>query len=233
MLVLLRIDPSGSSVTPLALCNATDLLNSRFRQHGLSAKEIVFGRDQFTGIKLEVSSDQIALKQHQLRLQNHAASAYSKASVKRKASEASVHVGDLVFIKSEGSKHNPRHRYIISNISGGIASLQKMNAAKMSSQKYEVPLTQLFPAIANQSNRFIYRHPSSDDTSEDEEVTEVHHDSAVHDTSDMESNHTSSDPDVSQSSSDDGTSGIDNPPMQRPVRHAREPAWLRGNEWER
>ena len=40
---LLKMDPSGSIVTPLALSTATDTLNSRIRHHGLSAKEVVFG----------------------------------------------------------------------------------------------------------------------------------------------------------------------------------------------
>ena len=36
---LLKMDPSGSPVTPLTLSTATNTLNSRIRQQGLSAKE--------------------------------------------------------------------------------------------------------------------------------------------------------------------------------------------------
>ena len=127
---LLKIDPSGSPVTQLVLSNATDVLNSRIRHQGLSAKEIVFGRDQYTGNKLLdgnlLDGKEISDKQDKLRKANHKPSAYSKSKSKQQAIDASVDVGDLVFIKTEGSKNTPRERYIIVSIQGRNAFLQKM-----------------------------------------------------------------------------------------------------------
>ena len=129
---LLHIDPSGSTVSPLALCMATDILNSRIRHQGLSAKEIVFGWDQFTGAKLEITGDQIAKNQEKARQLNHPPSSFSKATIKRKALNASVRVGDLVFLKTEGDKNCARERYIVMNIlNETTAILTKMNNSKM------------------------------------------------------------------------------------------------------
>ena len=107
------MDPSGSPVTPLALSTATETLNSRIRHQGLSAKEIVFGRDQFTGAKLLVDGECISRRQEEIRKANHDPSAVSKARRKVRAADAAVKEGDLVFIKSEGSKFSPRDRYRI------------------------------------------------------------------------------------------------------------------------
>ena len=168
---LLRMDPSGSPVTTLTLSTATDTLNSRIRHQGLSAKEIVFGRDQYTGAKLLVDGESISRRQEEIRKGNHGPSAMSKAKKKVGAVDAAVKEGDLVFIKSEGSKNNPRDRYIITNITGRDAILQKMNTSKFCSKKYEVPLSDLFPAIERSDHSPMPAHTGTpgEDTSSDED----------------------------------------------------------------
>ena len=121
---LLKVDPTGSPVTPLVLNSATDTLNSRIRYQGISAKEIIFGRDQITGNKLHVDHAMIKRNQEESREKNHPFSSTSKADIKKEASNASVKVGDLVFIKDEGSKHSPREKYIIVKIKNQDAVLQ-------------------------------------------------------------------------------------------------------------
>ena len=226
---LLHIDPSGSTVSPLALCMATDILNSRIRHQGLSAKEIVFGRDQFTGAKLEITGDQIAKNQEKSRQLNHPPSSFSKATIKRKALNASVRVGDLVFLK--GDKNCARERYIVMNIlNETTAILTKMNNSKMMSRKYEVPLTHIFPAIEKTLNSFSPEHCndfSYDEPSEEEEIS--------NNGTDGEDEISASTPELSDNSNSDEEvlSDDNNPHMQRPLRQRRELAWLRGNEWER
>ena len=58
-----------------------------------------------------------------------------------------------MFIKSEGSKHQPRERYIITKIDNDNATIQKMNNLKFMSKKYEVPLCKIFPAIKDMPSK--------------------------------------------------------------------------------
>ena len=225
---LLKLDPSGSPVTPLALSTATDVLNSRIRHQGLSAKEIVFGRDQFTGTKLVVDGNEISDRQDKMRKRNHDPSAYSKSSSKKKAVDADVKIGDLVFIKSEGSKHKPRERYIIINIAGRKATLQKMNATKFCSRKYEVDLNKIFPVVTNHEG-YCDTPNYVDDNESDTSVDEIDGHSSVQgdedpvtEGSEEEDEEVSADEDVSDTNSGG-----------RPVRNRREPAWLRDPQWVR
>ena len=162
---------------------------------------------------------------------NHPPSSFSKATIKRKALNASVRVGDLVFIKTEGDKNCARERYIVMNIlNETTAILTKMNNSKMMSRKYEVPLTHIFPAIEKMLNSFSPEHCndfSHDETSEEEEIS--------NNGTDGEDQTSASTPELSDNSNSDEEvlSDDNNPHMQWPLRQRREPAWLRGNEWER
>lgn len=223
---LLKIDPSGSPVTQLVLSNATDVLNSRIRHQGLSAKEIVFGRDQYTGNKLLVDGKEISDKQDKLRKANHKPSAYSKSKSKQQAIDASVDVGDLVFIKTEGSKNTPRERYIIVSIQGRNAFLQKMNTDKFCSKRYEVPLSKLYPIIEKKGECFIPHqayHSDSDSTSEediqDQEPSSNEEEEEASESEDEEEMEAENELDVGQ--------------VLRPVRERREPAWMRDPQWVR
>ena len=220
---LLKIDPSGSPVTPLVLSTATDVLNSRTRHQGLSAKEIVFGRDQYTGNKLVVDGKEISDKQDKLRKTNHLPSAYSKSKSKQKAIDASVEVGDLVFIKSEGSKNNPRERYIIVSIKDRNAILQKMNTTKFCSKRYEVPLSKLYLAVEKIGECHTPHqtsHSDSDSTSEE----------------DAQEYSSTEEEEIASESEDDEEMGAENGldmGRARPARERREPAWMRDPQWVR
>ena len=82
-------------------------MNSRKRNRGLSVKEIILHRDQNTGKKLPFDDKDLSLLQGKLRIQNHPASSKSNARGGPKAKVAAIVVGDLVFLKSEGTKFNP------------------------------------------------------------------------------------------------------------------------------
>ncbi|XP_063968866.1 uncharacterized protein LOC135157450 [Lytechinus pictus] len=96
---LLRDDPRGGPVTPLALALATAHLNSRIRCVGLSARELWTQRDQFTSEQIPLRDMDVITNQHEKRLSNHGPSMESKAP-KRLSSmgESLVHVGDLVYL---------------------------------------------------------------------------------------------------------------------------------------
>ena len=222
------MDPSGSPVTPLALSTATNTLNSRIRHQGLSAKEIVFGRDQFTGEKLVVDCDSISKMQDEIRKSNHDPSARSKARRKQKAVEAAVREGDLVFIKSEGNKNNPRERYIITKIEGTEAVLQKMNSLSLASKKYEVPLTHLLPAVDKDRRCVVPRRVPQDlDTSSGEDVD------PLESVEEEDASPSGSESEEESEDEDPGQQPVIDRAVRRSARNRREPAWLRNSPWTR
>ena len=64
---LLRLDPSGNPVSNVMLQDAVHLLNTRVRNRNLSAKELLFCRDQITLQPLDVNDVDISHKQQELR----------------------------------------------------------------------------------------------------------------------------------------------------------------------
>jgi hypothetical protein len=228
-LELLKMDPSGSAVTPLALSTATDTLNSRIRHQGLSAKEVVFGRDQFTGEKLVVDGASISKRQDELRKSNHVPSARSKARKKQDAVDAAVNVGDLVYIEHEGGKHNPRERYIVTKIVGSEVVLQKMNSSSLSSKKYEVPLTHLLPVVDKGDRCSTPRHVAhlDSDTSTEEEFD------ASESAEETDGLPSESDAEDDMEDEDPGPRPVPDHAVRRSVRNRRQPAWLRSTHWAR
>ena len=144
---LLRIDPSGSPVSPTSLQQAVKILNTRIRNRGLSAQEMLFCRDQNTGEQLNVHDANLSIEQETIRGENHLHSSRSKARGAPAAQNANVTRGDLVFIKSEGDKNKSRDTYLVMDIQNTMAILQKLNGTKFQSRRYEVPLTNVFHAI--------------------------------------------------------------------------------------
>ena len=143
-LELLKTIPGGVPVSAASLTKAVAVLNARIRKTGLSAKEMLFGRDQVSGERLQFTDDQLAESQVSARTKNHLYSSKSKAGPKGQvAIEAEVGVGSLVFIKHDGSKFRCRETYIVVSVKGSSAMLQKMNGGKLMSTQYEVPLTKL------------------------------------------------------------------------------------------
>ena len=141
----LKIGCSNIQVSEIQLQTALDILNGRVRNRGLSAKEIVFQRDQHSLEQLGFNDKDLANQQSNIRLQNHSSSARSKAPGKGVASTTAYEVGSLVFIKNERDKNKARDRYIIVTVNNKNAILQKLTD-KFMAKKYTVPLNRLYPA---------------------------------------------------------------------------------------
>ena len=152
-LEILKIDPSGKPISAATLSKATDVLNTRIRKSGLSAKEMFFRRDQVSGKQLNFDDSSLGAVQLKFRESNHLASAKSKARGGKHASSEGISVGSIVFIKQEGSKFCPRESYLVVKIlDSNVAVLQKMDLNKrcFRSQTYEVPLCKLYPSVVEQ-----------------------------------------------------------------------------------
>jgi hypothetical protein len=113
---LLRQEPGGGPASSLTLSIAVARMNSRIRSRGLSPREMITQRDQFTNIQIPVCDRQLIIEQHQARVQNHPYSAKAKAPLQKPASRVSVEVGDLVYLHNDRSKLHARDRYLVVSV---------------------------------------------------------------------------------------------------------------------
>ena len=101
-------------------------------------------RDQFTNSQIPLSDLQLIQHQHSLRLHNHPASESSKASDFRPHPPASLQVGDLVYITSDGSRTHARSRYLVVSIHGLWCNVGKFADSQLRSTSYRVKLSECY-----------------------------------------------------------------------------------------
>ena len=147
---ILRVLPEGGQINKSQLAVVVNQLNSRIRNRGLSAWEILNQRNQFTGEQLDFSDLHLSEEQAQQRATNQQASAKFKARGKPPAENASVEVGSLVYIKSEGEKHKARERYLVTEVNNDSCTLQKFVKSQLRSQKYSLKLSEVYPVRPEQ-----------------------------------------------------------------------------------
>ena len=136
---LLRDDPHGGPVTPLTLALATNRLNSRLRGNGLSARELWTQRDQFTSEQIPISDRDIIMTQHNRRLSNHGPSVKSKAPTRPPPSQdVDIHVGDLVYLRTDRSKTHTRPRYLVCTVEDEWCNIRKFVGSQLRSTSYRV-----------------------------------------------------------------------------------------------
>ena len=95
------------------LAKATTAVNEKVRHQGLSSKEILFSRDQFTMEKIEVDDEDFIREKMEIRKKENIYSAKSKAKIDQPAVSANAEKGHLVFLKKDGSKLERRDLYLV------------------------------------------------------------------------------------------------------------------------
>ena len=95
------------------LAKATTAVNEKVRQQGLSAKEIIFSRDQVTLENIDLKDEALAEEKMKIRETENIYSAKSKASTSLPAKSANALRGQLVFLKKDGSKLERRDLYLV------------------------------------------------------------------------------------------------------------------------
>ena len=103
-----RISPSSTTLNQMTLTRATTVVNESIRHHNLSSKEIQFSRDLINADNLKLDDNEIKDKIEQHRTMNNPHSAKAKSSSKQTATRAEASQGQLVFLKTEGSKNKKR-----------------------------------------------------------------------------------------------------------------------------
>ena len=108
-----KIAPSGNVVNVKILSKATNTVNEKIRNQGLSAKEILFSRDQFSQKNLDLQDDSISKLVMESRDKNNPYSSKSKSTTKKPAIPANARKGNVVFLKHDGDKHSKRDLYLV------------------------------------------------------------------------------------------------------------------------
>ena len=121
-----KLAPSPNVVNQTILTKATAVVNEKVRAHGMSSKEILFSRDQYTEENLDLKDSDIKHSIMESRVKSNVYSAKSKATVDKKAEAAGAVPGDLVFLKKDGDKHNKRDTYLVMKTDGDYLTICKI-----------------------------------------------------------------------------------------------------------
>ena len=108
----LRLDPNGGPITETDRIVITKMMNTRIRDRGVSAKEMMFRRDLVTNEPLQTSDKDLAQEQFEKRKQSHNRQSEKEKKVVKKPEEK-FNVGDRVYIKHALSKIRGREEHRI------------------------------------------------------------------------------------------------------------------------
>ena len=154
---LIKLSPAGGKINPSILAQATMLLNTKIRNRGYTAAELHFSRDSHDSSNLTLDDSQLSETQKQLRKQNHAYLSKSRAPKGQPQISPTVEQGDIVFLKSRGSKHLARDPHIVTDThESGKVSLRK--ALHTSPNAYQLPNLSHKSKLVNP--KFIYKPTS-------------------------------------------------------------------------
>ena len=142
---ILRLLPEGGPISSEQLAVVVNQLNSRIRNRGLSAWEILCQRNQFTGEQIDINDLALSEQQAQLRAANQEYSSKHKSHGKPPAQEANISKGSLVYIKSEGDKTRARDRYLVVDVKEDSCVLQKLLKSTLRAKQFQLKLTEVYP----------------------------------------------------------------------------------------
>ena len=166
---LVKQNPRGGSITDALLATATSQLNSRLRYSGLSAREMLFQRDQFSNHQIPVCDVSNIATQHNNRKSNHAHSEKAKAPLKLYNKSSNINIGDLVYVNDDYNKHKPRDRYIVTNIDSQFVHLRKFAGNQFRLSTYKVKPSQCIKVSDQIEPMHVGQHfrPASSDSEDD------------------------------------------------------------------
>ena len=166
---LLKQDPSGGMINELSLATATARLNARIRTRGLSAREMLFQRDQFTNDQIPVTDMDLIIEQHEAKLKNHQYSERAKAPCKDMRPDAEVDVGDIVYVHNDASKLKARDRYIVASSDNDWLYIRKFVGKQLRRNSYKVKRSECYRVPSLKPKPLLGRVP--DQSMEEEEGT--------------------------------------------------------------
>ena len=120
------VSPAGEKISAHQLAKIVTCLNNRNRNQDLSAAEIHFSRDSVRGVNLQLDDKKLRAEKIQMREVNHPYSAKSKAPKGKPSPSTEISTGDMVFIKSQGSKHEARSPFLVTGTGAEKITMRKM-----------------------------------------------------------------------------------------------------------
>ena len=151
---LRKLKPEGDAIDENTLVLATKFLNEKVRQHGYSAKELLFRRNQETLVEIDIKDSELKEKVNKTRKESHLPNSKSKAKGKSPPKTPNISVGQIGFIKHEHSKHSVRPAYYVTKVDeeNKIVTAKKMlhvhskKPTKFQNINYEIKLSDFIPA---------------------------------------------------------------------------------------
>ena len=172
---ILRLDPTGGQITAFQLSAVVSQLNCHIRGSRMSAREMLFQRDQFLNTQLPIEDHKLALQQHQRRLANHQSSASSKAPTCTSRDHCpDISIGDLVYLFNDKNKHKGRDRYLVVSCDGQWCNIWKFVGNQLRSNSYCVKRSECYKVAPHTREPHMDCHDAPGEECEDEPAGLVH-----------------------------------------------------------
>lgn len=137
-LEILKQSPGGGMITQNTLALATARLNTRIRGSGLSSREMLYQRDQYSNEQLPVMDRNLIMEKHSERMYNHKFSEISKAGGKPPLKKTQCNVGDLVYLYQDGNKNKARDRYLVISVDPNFYVIKKFTGSQLRKSSYRI-----------------------------------------------------------------------------------------------
>ena len=137
-------DPTCRALTPLMLAIAIARLNTRVRHQGLSSREMWTMRDQFSNKRISIDDCALILRQHEHRIRNHGPSEHSKNPNNLAVNPVDISVGDIVYLRQDGTKHRRRDRYLVVFVDNNWCNVRKFVGSQLRQSSYRVKKTECY-----------------------------------------------------------------------------------------
>lgn len=121
---IVRIAPHSTSINQTILALSLQALNSKIRNRGLSAHEIMFSRENQTNDNLNLSDKKLLNLQKDIKDKNNENSA--KHISQNQKNKELFYVGDIISIDSEKNKNNIRDGYMVTATNKETLQINKL-----------------------------------------------------------------------------------------------------------
>ena len=174
---ILKYRPTSKALTDEDLTVIAKLMNDRVRNRGVTAKEILTKRDCITNEHKQIDDKALSEQQFEQRLDSNTRAKDRKPGPKQ---DEDFHVGDIVYIRNQLSKHQPREQFIVVKFVSDMVVVQKLHS-RFGSKEYTLFKDELMSA--NKERDLLFDQTNTlDETEHEEEDSTLLHDPELPDT---------------------------------------------------
>ena len=166
------METHNEAINDTSLAVLTARLNSKIRSNGLSSREILVQRDQFSNVPIPVNDKEIILEKHAKAINDHESSEMSKSGGNPRLKPPNINIGDLVHLYNDKDKHHPRSRYLVTGKDAIWLQIRKFTGSQLRTLAYKVKLEEVFKVPSQCSERPLPRNTTEDDERDELESTQ-------------------------------------------------------------